>query len=244
MFSLEVRHQTISKDFENSNLNEDRVRIAESFVALADGAGGTGILCGEWAEFLLNKIPEQPIMAFEDFKAWFEQNIDDFLEKYEPFVTQDSYKMRRFYEEGSASTLVVVWQKGNKFYWITYGDSHIFVLNKNRIRTFPHKSAADFERGTYLLNWTNQPNEAGFNHGYCSKTSSFVLATDAISKHIFEKYIDPTEKTEAMPLDELFGVLDTEQSFISYIKSEPTIATDDYSMIVAKPPYTQHHVPE
>ncbi len=243
MFSLDVRRQSVSKEFDNSNLNEDQLRLSENFIALADGAGGTGILCGEWAEFLLNKIPEQPIKTFENFKDWLEQNIDCFLETFEPIVSKDNFKMRRFYEEGSASTLAVVWQKGNKFHWITYGDSHVFILNKNRLQTFPHKSAADFERGTYLLNWTYQPNEAGFNHGTCSKTCSFLLATDAISKHIFEKYIDPNGKSEPIPLDELFEVLDTEQSFITYIKSEPTIPSDDYTMIVAIP-YTQHYVPE
>lgn len=235
MRSLNVRSQSIPKDFVSVNLNEDRVRVTENFMALADGAGGTGIFCGEWAKFLLAKLPPDPIRSFEDFKIWLEQNVDDFLAQYEPIIAQDSYKMRRFYEEGSASTLAVVWQKGNKYHWLTYGDSHLFIVNKDNIKTYPYKKAEDFERGTHLLNWTNQPTKMGFKQGSCSKPSGFILATDAISKHIFEKYTAQDTDKISLQMEDFFRYLENEQSFIEYIKYEPSIAEDDYSMIIAKP---------
>jgi hypothetical protein len=235
MFSLNVRSQSVPKDFVSVNHNEDRFLVAENFIALADGAGGTGILCGEWAEFLLSKLPDEPISCFEDFKFWLEQHVDDFLEEYEPKISHDSYKMRRFYEEGSASTLAVVWQKGNKYHWLTYGDSHVFIVNKTNVKTYPYKKAEDFERGTHLLNWTNQPTELGFKQGSFSKTSCIILATDAISKHIFEKYIDQNTSKKWLPIEDLFRHLETKQSFIDCIKAETSIAEDDYSMIIAKP---------
>ena len=53
-----TKFQTISKTHNNPSPlpNEDRIWVEHSHIwALADGAGGTGILCGEWAEFLLKK---------------------------------------------------------------------------------------------------------------------------------------------------------------------------------------------
>ena len=59
-----TKSQTISKTH-NSPLplpNEDRIWVEHPYVlALVDGAGGTGILCGEWAEFLLKYLPDTPI---------------------------------------------------------------------------------------------------------------------------------------------------------------------------------------
>ena len=94
-----TKSQTISKTHNSQSPlpNEDRIWVEHSHIwALADGAGGTGILCGEWAEFLLKHLPNTPIHTFEEFITWLEPQTEAFVQQYEPLMQQDVFNSNAF----------------------------------------------------------------------------------------------------------------------------------------------------
>ena len=233
-----IKFQTISKTH-NSQLplpNEDRVWVNHPHVwALADGAGGTGILCGEWAEFLLKHLSYTPIHTFEEFIIWLEPLTETFVQQYEPLMQQDVFQLKRFYQEGSASTLVTVWQTEKEFHWLTFGDSHVFFYANNRLESYPFQKSEELSGGTHLLNWSIFPNESGFRSGTISKDKVVcLLATDAISKHILEHYQNNPKSFNAF-IKSISKALKSEETFWQYIKKNPDIEEDDYSLIILQP---------
>jgi hypothetical protein len=226
--------QTIPKDFINQAVNEDRIRCENNFIAIADGAGGTGMYCGEWAEFLLSNLPNEPITNFEDFKNWFIELQEPFLAKHEPYGNIDGHIKRRFYEEGSSATLAVVWQVENEYHWLCYGDSQIFFFYQNNMKAFPFKSSAEFETATQLLNWMNLPDEIAFLTGAIPIADcKIILATDTIAKHIFTLLENNTDQQSVFK--KIQKILKTSTKTISYIKAQPQIGEDDYSIISWQP---------
>lgn len=226
--------QTISKTHKSPSPlpNEDRMRVGEQVWALADGAGGTGILCGEWAEFLFTHLPTQPILTFEEFVSWLAPQTEAFVQQYEPLMQQDTFQLKRFYQEGSACTLAVIWQVEEIFHWLTFGDSHVFFYADNQIESHPFQTAQALSGGTHLLNWSSYPNELGFHTGtFTQKYEYCLLATDALSKHILQHYQDNPTDIETF-LETLTEALQSEETFWQYIKSKPDIEEDDYSLIV------------
>ena len=233
-----TKSQTISKTHNSPSPlpNEDRIWVAHPHIqALADGAGGTGILCGEWAEFLLKNLSDAPIHTFEEFITWLEPLTEAFVQQYEPLMQQDVFQLKRFYQEGSASTLVVVWQTENEFHWLTFGDSHVFFYANNQLESYPFQKSEELSGGTHLLNWSVFPNELGFRSGTIPKDKVVcLLATDAISKHILEHYQRNPKGFKAI-LKTISKALKSEETFWQYIKNNPDIEDDDYSLIILQP---------
>jgi hypothetical protein len=233
-----TKFQTISKTHNSPSPlpNEDRIWVDHPPIwALADGAGGTGILCGEWAEFLLKHLPDAPIHTFEEFITWLEPQTEAFVQQYEPLMQQDVFQLKRFYQEGSASTLVAVWQTENEFHWLTFGDSHVFFYANNHLESYPFQKSEELSGGTHLLNWSIFPNELGFRSGTISKDKVVcLLATDAISKHILEYYQNNPKGFKAF-LKTISKALKSEETFWQYIKSNTDIEDDDYSLIILQP---------
>ena len=233
-----IKSQTISKTHNSPSPlpNEDRIWVEHPHVwALADGAGGTGILCGEWAEFLLKHLPDTPIRTFEEFITWLEPQTEAFVQQYEPLMQQDVFQLKRFYQEGSASTLVAVWQTENEFHWLIFGDSHVFFYANNRLESYPFQKSEELSGGTHLLNWSVFPNELGFRSGTIPKGKVVcLLATDAISKHILEHYQNNPKGFKAL-IKTISKALKSEETFWQYIKNNPDIEDDDYSIIILQP---------
>ncbi len=233
-FTSVIQAQSISKTYNSSSLlpNEDRIWVDGNLIALADGAGGTGILCGEWAEFLVKHLPTSPIHTFDEFIAWLEPQTEAFVEQYEPMMQQDAFQLKRFYQEGSASTLAVVWQVQDEYHWLTFGDSHVFFHAVNHFSSYPFQKSEELSRGTHLLNWSCFPNELGFRSGTISNDNVVcLLATDAISKHILEYYQHHPKKIKSF-VKRLTKALKSEETFWQYIKNNPDIEDDDYSLII------------
>ena len=230
-----IKSQTLSKTHNSLSPlpNEDRVLVALPHIAgVADGAGGTGILCGEWAEFLLNHLPKKPIHTFEEFIKWLEPQTEAFMTTFEPQMQQDAFQLKRFYQEGSACTLAVVWLTKKAYHWLTFGDSHVFFYANNLLESHPFQQAEALSGGTHLLNWSVFPDEKGFKTGTVSLKSAYcLLATDAISKHILQNYQAQSTDFKGF-LDRLTEALGSEEDFWQYIKNHPDIEEDDYTLIV------------
>ncbi|MDZ7898682.1 MAG: hypothetical protein U5N85_11745 [Arcicella sp.] len=216
--------------------NEDRIWVDNPCVwAVADGAGGTGILCGEWAEFLLKYLPDAPIGTFEEFMAWLEPLTETFINTFEPQMQQDAFQLKRFYQEGSACTLAVIWQTEGAYHWLIFGDSHVFFYVDNLLESHPFQTAEALSGGTHLLNWSVFPNEKGFKTGTFSLQSEYcLLATDAISKHILQAYQSQLVDFQGF-LKTLSEALTSEEHFWQYIKNHPDIEEDDYSLVLIRP---------
>ncbi|WP_044173562.1 protein phosphatase 2C domain-containing protein [Flectobacillus major] len=230
--------QTLSKTHNNPSPlpNEDRISFTlPNIWAVADGAGGTGILCGEWAEFLLAHLPSVYINSWEAFIAWIEPLAEAFIQEYEPLIQHDSFQLKRFYQEGSACTLAVVWQVDSIFHWLTFGDSHVFFYANNQLQSYPFQSTEELSGGTHLLNCSIFPNELGFRCGsFEGIYNTCLLATDAISKHILLQYQTQAEAFDIF-IETLTHSLESPESFWQYIQHNPTIEEDDYSLIIIRP---------
>jgi hypothetical protein len=133
-------------------------------------------------------------------------------------MQQDVFQLKRFYQEGSASTLVSVWQTESEFHWLTFGDSHVLFYGNNHLESYPFQKAEELSGGTYLLNWSVFPNELGFRSGTISKDKIVcLLATDAISKHILEHNQNNPKGFKAF-LKTISKALENKETFWQYIK--------------------------
>lgn len=213
--------------------SEDALLTTPKLHCVADGAGGTGILCGEWAKYLCNKVPEKHIKDFTQFIEWFQSIADDFVDSHEQLVSNDPFQLRRYYQEGSASTLAITWIVGNTIKWLTYGDSHVFYYHKGVLESFPFKTRDELSGSTYLLNWMQSPDQLGFKSGSFSykKDAKYLLATDEVAKHIFYLY-ENFHNNFDKKLQILEQSMNSELTFENYIKTQPDIGQDDYSLII------------
>jgi hypothetical protein len=100
---------------------------------MSDGAGGAGIYCKEWANYIVNNQPEFPILSDEEANKWFQNISQSFYEFIKPKVNYDNIFIgERFDSEGSYATLLYVWlSKTDKKYFITgIGDTTLFYFKK------------------------------------------------------------------------------------------------------------------
>lgn len=227
-----IHYFSIPKDFETQALNEDRIFVTDQYLALADGAGGTGIYCGEWAQFLLESLPATPIENFEAFQNWFIDLQEPYLAKIEPIAQTDAYKTKRFYTEGSAATLVVVWLDNETFHWLCYGDSQVFFIN-DTVKSYPFQTSHDFGGATYLLNCFQLPNEQVVQFGKTtSKNTELLITSDAIGKYLMQQMEQNINLNEIILNMRLLEETDTLTR--QYLKSITDLETDDYSLIYLK----------
>jgi serine/threonine protein phosphatase PrpC len=127
--SMTIKAQSISKhDGDFVSQNEDAIRTEKSLFALSDGAGGTGVEAHQWAQYLLQNLPETPIFDFAALSDWqdgiwqtYFDNIKNQLEN------SRSNALDKFYTEGSSATLAAAWLEGRgknkKAHILSYGDS-------------------------------------------------------------------------------------------------------------------------
>ena len=128
-----VRAQSCPKPGEV--INEDHYRI-DGLLAVADGAGGAGIFSGEWSEYLLKNLPEQPIQDQNGLSEWLERIWELFFEEHEKLNLEADIR-NKFLNEGSLSTLSAVWtvQKEDdsvSLHWLSYGDSVILIIDPEK----------------------------------------------------------------------------------------------------------------
>ena len=110
-----------------------------------------------------------------------------------------------------------------------------FFYANNHLESYPFQKSEELSGGTHLLNWSVFPNELGFRSGIIPKDKIVcLLATDAISKHILEYYQNNPKGFKAF-LKTISKALKSEETFWHYIKNNPDIEEDDYSLIILQP---------
>ncbi len=183
-----VRAQSCPKPGEV--INEDHYRI-DGLLAVADGAGGAGIFSGEWSEYLLKNLPEQPIQDQNGLSEWLERIWELFFEEHEKLNLEADIR-NKFLNEGSLSTLSAVWtvQKEDdsvSLHWLSYGDSVILIIDPEK--GIIENSISDmrvFAEPPNLLNWNTEPIKGAMIHANTSvmKGMSVLLCTDALGQYL------------------------------------------------------------
>lgn len=183
--------QSVSKSDSTGNLpNEDYCLhdTDREIISLADGAGGMGVFCGEWAKYVCNNLPEKPFFTIQDLNRWLDLVWEPFCDEYKPLAEQLNMS-HKFLEEGSLCTLVAVWQmEPSVFQAVVYGDSVLLIYNRRK-KTFTLNSMPDiieFDNLPHLLNWKQPAIVDGFKsyHFKLRADEIILLASDALAQYL------------------------------------------------------------
>jgi len=65
----------------DSSVNEDSFRVSRQLIAVSDGAGG--LFAEKWSKFLIDNLPQNPILDYNGFCLWLDDLWEVFFKKYE-----------------------------------------------------------------------------------------------------------------------------------------------------------------
>jgi len=221
---MKIRSQTCSKYLHEEDQKEANRQNEDAFfvfdedettlkIALSDGAGGMGLFAADWSNQLVNNLPQKPFKKVEELSNWIETFWEQFYDKFSQTAKDlGSDYQNKFIEQGSAATLIGLWQNENGFDWVTYGDGCLSIFSKkekieeNSFQMFPYNKPADFLNYPYLINVQEECTKEGFLSGNFDikneNTDFIILTSDALSLYIllkvwqFEKPIEFLELTK------------------------------------------------
>lgn len=183
-----MRAITIAK-LDEGLVNEDAAKATDKWIAVSDGAGGGGVFADLWAKYLVEHLPNGPIIDYQAFDGWIDSIWEPFYNDCEEQVkAEGGMLLNKFYDEGSFATLVAVWKDGC---WMSYGDSVAFCYDK-RIGELKHSFGrlVEFNNPPYLVNCKDPTNEKGFKSGRFEVTEDCIVfaASDALAHYILMMY--------------------------------------------------------
>lgn len=209
-----MRELSISK-FEENTINEDAVKATEKWIAVSDGAGGGGVFADRWSKYLVEHLPDKPIVDYPAFDTWIDCIWESFYKKHEEIAQKEGgMLLNKFYDEGSFATILAVWKNGQ---WISYGDSVAFCYDRKTGRlqhTFG--KIVDFNNPPYLVNCKDLSNEKGFKMGkFRMHPDCVVFATsDALAHYIIMMYEVTHKDKYADELQEAIAAQTKNSNFI------------------------------
>lgn len=189
-----MKAYTFSKDLIERNLvgnplNEDAVKATTEWIAVSDGAGGGGVFADKWSQYLVDHLPDEPILDYKAFDKWIDSIWEPFYNMYEKRAKiAGGMLLNKFYDEGSFATLVAVWKNGS---WISYGDSVAFCYSKEAGKLqYSCGQIADFNNPPYLVNCKDPTSEQGFRCGQFNLNNDSIVfvASDALAHYILMMY--------------------------------------------------------
>lgn len=189
-----MRAYTLSKDLIETRwvrnpINEDAIKATSEWIAVSDGAGGGGVFADKWSNYLVEHLPDEPIIDYQTFDAWIDGIWEPFYNEWEKRAKiVGGMLLNKFYDEGSFATLVAVWKNGQ---WISYGDSVAFCYDKKTGR-LQHSFGrlVEFNNPPYLVNCKDPTDEKGFRCGQFEMNDDSVIfvASDAMAHFILMMY--------------------------------------------------------
>mgnify|MGYP003412732626 CR=1 FL=1 len=97
--------------FEPNTINEDSAICRNNIVAVSDGAGGGGVFAEKWSMYLLENLPDKPIVNAEELDTWIDEIWEQFYNEYEKKAAAiGGLFLSKFYDEGSFATLAAAWK--------------------------------------------------------------------------------------------------------------------------------------
>lgn len=211
-----MRALSIAK-FEEGITNEDAAKATQRWIAVSDGAGGGGVFADGWSSYLVEHLPNEPIMDYMAFDKWIGDIWEPFYNDCEAKAQQEGgMLLNKFYDEGSFATLVAVWNTGQ---WISYGDSVAFCYNrKTGILQHSFTKLADFNKPPYLVNCKDPLNPEGFRSGkFDIDDDCMVFATsDTLAHYILMMY---ELANQNQYVEELQEAIDAQTKNCNFIKT-------------------------
>lgn len=196
-------------------VNEDAVKATEKWIAVSDGAGGGGLFADLWAKYLVEHLPNGPIIDYQAFDKWIDGIWEPFYNDCEEKAkAEGGMLLNKFYDEGSFATLVAVWEDGR---WMSYGDSVAFCYDKNTgMLQHSFGRIVDFNNPPYLINCKDSTNEIGFKSGTfeVGEDSVVFAASDALSHYIIMMYEVAHEEQYAEELEEAVRAQTKDSNFV------------------------------
>ncbi len=187
-------------------VNEDAVCGTGRLLAVADGAGGTGIYAGEWARYLVACLPEQPITDFDGLDVWLAGIWQPFFDRYREQPAPPEV-LAKFMEEGSAAALAAIWlpkNPGEPATALAFGDSVALCYDSQRhTLSGTHPDLAVFAESPVLLNWKTEPRPEGLSIRMLPAPAGTVLlvCSDALAQYLlgtFALHHDDAESQAAL----------------------------------------------
>lgn len=195
---MEYFAQTVHNFSEKeANQNEDakihKVDSRNGLFAICDGAGGAGVFSKEWANFLVNSIPDDSRILFEDPQAWFVELSQRFYsEVIDKKDLSDLLLDKKVHRDGSYSTISVCWinEEQRKITLSSIGDSCCFYFtkqNKNEPFQLKHMTSLNEQNSLFenpnLVNWNNLDLPTFPKHEFQIENDYVVvLASDSLAK--------------------------------------------------------------
>jgi len=185
--------QSVGKEAPVYTDNEDACRADDGrgIWAVADGAGGTGIYAGEWAQHLVFEVPVTPFNAFEALGDWLNNHWETFFNAYGEEAKNDYLINHKWISEGSGATLATLHYGQERFHWSLYGDAVVlcFSAATNQLRA-SNPDVRQFETPPYLLNWLTSPDGVGFASGTWPHQpgQQYALLSDALGQYLLMAY--------------------------------------------------------
>lgn len=212
--------------FEEGTINEDAAKATREWIAVSDGAGGGGVFADLWSKYLIEHLPDKPIVDFQAFDLWIDNIWEPFYNRCESMAEKEGgMLLNKFYDEGSFATLVAVWKDGS---WIAYGDSVAFCYNlKTGELQHSFGKLADFNNPPYLINCKEPTDEKGFKCGRFEMAENCIVfaASDALAHYILMMYELAHKERYAEELEE---AMNTQTKDSNFVKTANGLKTPDF----------------
>jgi len=202
---MKSQQQSVGKEAPVHTDNEDAWRTdSEAGVwAVADGAGGTGIYAGEWAQHLVRQVPDSPFQGLDGLTHWLDAEWGSFYETYQPLAQRNYLIDRKFMGEGSSATLATLHRQADSLHWMVYGDAVALCFQPTTGKLWAaNADIRQFESAPYLLNWLSPPNIDGFRSGVWRHQpgQQYALLSDALGQYVLMAYATLHGNSEAVQL--------------------------------------------
>ena len=183
------RWQSVGKEAPLYADNEDAAHADDpaNVWAVADGAGGTGIFVGEWAQYLTQNVPAQPFANLNDLSNWLGGHWMAFFDRYRPRAETDPFINYKFMYEGSGATLATLHRQDDYLHWFVYGDAVVVQYQPATDRLVAaNPDLRQFKSAPYLLNWLDFPQADGMQSGIWPHQpgQQYALFTDTLGQYV------------------------------------------------------------
>lgn len=190
---MKSRAQSVGKEAPLYPDNEDAWRADDisGLWAVADGAGGTGVYAGEWAQHLVQHLPSTHIRNVANLTDWLDVHWESFFSVYHAQARANYLIEQKFMEEGSCATLTSLHVGENQLNWMVYGDAIALCFRPETNELWASTTNIhQFDAAPCLINWQMPLVSDGFLTGSWQHQPGqhYALLSDALGQYVLMAY--------------------------------------------------------
>lgn len=189
--------------FAKTNKNKD----ASAFImeknagvsVVANGSENKSIFSGQWAKYLCDHTPVNPITSINGLRIFIDHIWNDFYEKQRTRIT-DKFQKLTFDKYGSQASYAACWfeNKSDKtfFRWLSYGNSSVMIYNQNTDELLVpdyNSQLLGFLLNKGSINWKDEQIDEKFlktgSEEILKEGMQIIVATNAIAEHLAISYL-------------------------------------------------------